>query len=88
MEETQKETLTSATAPSTTAPSTTTTQTTVPDVVMEEAASVANNTPANSNEKDSKVQTDPATTAVNNQRIVEEFQYLLEKSQQLFAGLR
>ncbi|PKY38594.1 hypothetical protein RhiirA4_392237 [Rhizophagus irregularis] len=83
MEETQKETLTSATAPSTT-----TTQTTVPDVVMEEAAPVPNNTPANNNEKDSKVQTDPATTAMNNQRIVEEFQYLLEKSQQLFAGLR
>ncbi|RIA93193.1 protein SCAI [Glomus cerebriforme] len=74
MEESQKETL------STPVLSTATTQTAVSDVVMEEAAPATNN-----NDKDSKVQTDPT---MNNQRIVEEFQYLLEKSQQLFAGLR
>ncbi|CAG8562859.1 4802_t:CDS:10 [Acaulospora colombiana] len=58
----------------------TSTQTTVHDVVMEEATTVLNST----TEKDNKVIAD---TAMNNQRIVEEFQYLLEKSQQLFAGL-
>ncbi|CAG8658022.1 12187_t:CDS:10, partial [Racocetra persica] len=54
-------------------------QPTAHDVVMEEATS----------EKD-KVITDSAVEVneVNDQRIVEEFQYLLEKSQQLFAGLR
>ncbi|CAG8582397.1 7270_t:CDS:10 [Cetraspora pellucida] len=54
-------------------------QPTAHDVVMEEAT----------NEKD-KVITDSAVAVneVNDQRIVEEFQYLLEKSQQLFAGLR
>ena len=82
MEETQKETLTTSTQ----APSTATTQTAVQDVVMEEATPAAS--ASNSNDKENKVQTDPATTAMNNQRIVEEFQYLLEKSQQLFAGLR
>ena len=81
MEESQKETQTTTTP----APSTATTQTAVQDVVMEEATPASAN---NSNEKDNKVQTDPATAAMNNQRIVEEFQYLLEKSQQLFAGLR
>ncbi|RIB10065.1 protein SCAI [Gigaspora rosea] len=44
-------------------------------------------------EKDNKTITDSAVAVnevneVNDQRIVEEFQYLLEKSQQLFAGLR
>jgi hypothetical protein len=78
MEESQKETQTTSTP----AP----TQTAVQDVVMEEATPTAS--ASNSNEKDNKVQTDPATVAMNNQRIVEEFQYLLEKSQQLFAGLR
>ncbi|CAG8819045.1 43683_t:CDS:10 [Gigaspora margarita] len=63
--------------------STAATQPTAHDVVMEEATS----------EKDSKTITDSAVAVnevneVNDQRIVEEFQYLLEKSQQLFAGLR
>ncbi|CAG8624928.1 15258_t:CDS:10 [Acaulospora morrowiae] len=57
----------------------TSTQATVHDVAMEEAPVL------NAAEKDSKVTAD---SSVNNQRIVEEFQYLLEKSQQLFAGLR
>ncbi|CAG8655096.1 4260_t:CDS:10, partial [Dentiscutata heterogama] len=60
------------------------TQPTAHDVVMEEAVI---------SEKDSKTITDSAVAVnevneVNDQRIVEEFQYLLEKSQQLFAGLR
>ena len=81
MEESQNETQTS-TPPLLT----TSTHTAVQDVVMEEATPAANASNS-SNEKENK-QTDPAATAVNNQRIVEEFQYLLEKSQQLFAGLR
>lgn len=69
----------------------TSSQATAPDVVMEEniTPSLNNNNNNNNNttEKDSKV-IDPDTGTVNNQKIVEEFQYLLEKSQQLFAGLR
>ncbi|CAG8644976.1 12924_t:CDS:10 [Funneliformis caledonium] len=83
MEEPQKDPQTTTTPP----PSAVSTQAVVQDVVMEEVTTTANTSNSN-NEKEDKVQTDPATTAVNNQRIVEEFQYLLEKSQQLFAGLR
>ncbi|CAG8467958.1 9074_t:CDS:10 [Diversispora eburnea] len=64
--------------------STSSSQATLQDVVMEESNTPSLNNNNSTTEKDSKV-IDPAT---NNQKIVEEFQYLLEKSQQLFAGLR
>ncbi|CAJ0840281.1 10343_t:CDS:10 [Entrophospora sp. SA101] len=65
------------------------TASTLQDVVMEDASSLsaAPTELISNNEKDSTEDTIELNKG-NNQRIVEEFQYLLEKSQQLFAGLR
>nr|CAG8501637.1 1617_t:CDS:10 [Entrophospora candida] len=64
------------------------TASTLQDVVMEDASSLsaAPTELISNNEKDSTEDTIELNKG-NNQRIVEEFQYLLEKSQQLFADL-